>query len=74
MPAFLCSILAEALGTTSFLELPVAQFDANKQLLVSDAYFCSAANVRVFSEAGCSEMLWPFKQMRVSKPLMISNT
>lgn len=51
-----------------------ARFDVNKQLLVSDAYFLSAANIWVFLGAGCSEMLWPFRQMRVSKLPMIPNT
>lgn len=71
---FLCLMLVEASGTRSLLEVPVVQFDVNNQLLVSDAYFLSAANILVFSGAGCSQILWPFKQTRVSKPLMIPNT
>lgn len=61
MPAFLCLVLAEASGARSLWGVPVAQFDANKQLLVSDAYFLPAVNIRVFSGAGCTEMLWQFK-------------
>lgn len=42
--------------------------------LIIGSYFPSAANILVFWEARCSEMLWSFKKVKVSKPLMIPYT